>query len=94
MAVLEALDWRLSPVTAHSYVELLTWHLVSLNYAITARLTELLLASLSDPRFLEFRPSIVAVSALRCTLEELTSSKCNDYATRLTNFNSQEYKRY
>ncbi|KAK1271541.1 putative cyclin-D7-1 [Acorus gramineus] len=69
MAVLEALDWRLSPVTAHSYVEPLT-----------------------DPKFLEFRPSIVAVSALRCALQELTSSKCNEYATRVANFDSQEHK--
>ncbi|KAJ4970096.1 hypothetical protein NE237_003195 [Protea cynaroides] len=72
LKVLKTLGWRLNCVTPYSYVDLLTsCHLDSLQ----PRLTELLLAALSDPKFLEFRPSSIAVSAFRCCLEEVHPSK-------------------
>ncbi|KAK1297885.1 hypothetical protein QJS10_CPB14g01619 [Acorus calamus] len=87
MAVLKALVWRLNPVTAHSYVEPLTWHR---HAAIAARVTDLLLASLLDPMFLGFRPSVIAASALQCALEELTPSECDDHVPALASLDSLE----
>ncbi|XP_058111111.1 putative cyclin-D7-1 [Magnolia sinica] len=87
ITVLKALGWRLTCVTAYSYVDLMTWHLHSLprhiHVALTERMTELLLGALSDPKFIEFRPSTVAASALRCGLEELLPSKLDTHLSDL-----------
>ncbi|XP_010256847.1 PREDICTED: putative cyclin-D7-1 [Nelumbo nucifera] len=90
LTVLKVLDWRINCVTTHSYVDLLTWHLNSLqpllHEAITSRLNELLLGSLSDPIFLEFRPCIVTLSALKCCLEELLPSKADAHISNISSF--------
>ncbi|XXG66312.1 hypothetical protein AAC387_Pa05g3820 [Persea americana] len=75
LKVMKALGWRLSCITAYSYVDLLTWNLGSLHVGLSALVTELLVATLLDPKFITFRPCTVAVAALRCSLEELLPSK-------------------
>ncbi|XP_068644837.1 putative cyclin-D7-1 [Aristolochia californica] len=84
LTVMKVLDWRLSSVTAYSYVDLLTWHQDSLHVAITARMTELLLGALPDTKFIEFRPCVIALSALRCSLEELSPSRATSQLSELT----------
>ncbi|KAG9454608.1 hypothetical protein H6P81_007512 [Aristolochia fimbriata] len=84
LTVMKALEWRLSSVTAYSYVDLMTWHQDSLHVAITARMTELLLGALPDPKFMEFRPCVIAFSALRCSLEELSPSRARSHLSELT----------
>ncbi|XP_057972769.1 putative cyclin-D7-1 [Malania oleifera] len=80
LKVLEALRWRLSSTTPFSYVGLLLWSIADslqpqlLHHNLNTRVTNLLLAALQDYKFLEFRPSVVAVSALLCCLEDLTPS--------------------
>ncbi|XP_043691711.1 putative cyclin-D7-1 [Telopea speciosissima] len=86
LKVLKALGWRLNCVTPYSYVDLLTCQLDSLiqpsqvQVDSSFRLTELiLLATLSNPKFLEFRPCTIAVSAFRCCLEEMFPSKTDKH---------------
>ncbi|XP_077236885.1 putative cyclin-D7-1 isoform X2 [Tasmannia lanceolata] len=96
LTLMMALGWRLSCVTPYSYVDLLTWHLDSLlpqplHVALTARMKELLLSALSDPKFSEFRPCTVAVSAFRCSVEELLPSRSNTHLFDLGNLFPFEY---
>ncbi|XP_062167067.1 putative cyclin-D7-1 [Alnus glutinosa] len=88
LTLLKALGWRLSSTTAYSYMELLICSIDSLKPLqedITTRVTKLLLAAISDSRLLEFRPSVVAVSALWCSLDEiLIPSISNAYLPSIT----------
>ncbi|KAL6133176.1 hypothetical protein ACLB2K_065413 [Fragaria x ananassa] len=87
MMVLEALGWRLASTTAYSYLELML-SLVSLDPGsfkpqiqeqLISRFNSLLLGSISDSKLLEFRPSVVAISALSCSLDKsLISSTASD----------------
>ncbi|KAK9289988.1 hypothetical protein L1049_008150 [Liquidambar formosana] len=85
LMLLQALEWRLGSTTAYSYVELLIWNIESLkphlHEEVTTRVTELLLGALLDSKLLEFRPCVIAVSALRCGLEELVPSTCAAHLT-------------
>ncbi|CAK9179457.1 unnamed protein product [Ilex paraguariensis] len=87
---------------AFSYFELLTWNLVAskplIREELTARVIELLLDALlgrthylepsyfDDSKFLEFRPCVIAISALRCGIEEMIPS--TNHAYELINFTS------
>ncbi|XP_042512810.1 putative cyclin-D7-1 isoform X1 [Macadamia integrifolia] len=96
LKVFKALGWRLNCVTPYSYVELLTCHLDSLqprlHADLSSRLTELLLATLSDPKFLEFRPCTIAVSAFRCSLEEVFPSKADKHISSIQHLIPIEFK--
>ncbi|XAR68925.1 hypothetical protein NMG60_11000340 [Bertholletia excelsa] len=97
LTLLEALGWRLGSVTSHSYVELLTWD-ISSPYSnmpgdLSARVTELLLCTLFDCGFMEFRQSVVAISALRCIIEEwLPSAYEGDYLAYITRLIPEDQK--
>ncbi|KAJ7553652.1 hypothetical protein O6H91_06G107200 [Diphasiastrum complanatum] len=73
LAVLSSLGWRMSSVTAFAYVDFL-FHKLGINRdtqkSLLARVTELVLGTLPESDFLDFRPSILALSATRCALEE------------------------
>ncbi|RVW33752.1 putative cyclin-D7-1 [Vitis vinifera] len=91
LTLLQALGWRLRSTTPYTFAELLLWSIDSLqphlHQELITRVTDLLLHSLSDSKFLEFRPSVVAVSAIRCCSEELLSSKSDaSVMTYLTDF--------
>ncbi|XP_030925183.1 putative cyclin-D7-1 [Quercus lobata] len=92
----EALGWRLGSTTAYSYVELLMWSTDSLkphlHEEFITRVTELLLGAISDSKVLEFRPSVIAVSALWCSLDELHPSTFDAYLTSLTRHFNQSQK--
>ncbi|KAF5176266.1 Cyclin-d4-2 [Thalictrum thalictroides] len=97
LEVLKALQWRLNCVTSYSYMELLLKFLdndlqPNDQFTLSLRVTELLLGALSDAKFLEFRPCAVAVSAIRCSLEELLPSKSEAYLFNLVSFIPQDQK--
>ncbi|KAK9123925.1 hypothetical protein Sjap_013527 [Stephania japonica] len=91
LRVLETLQWRLRCTTAYSYLEVLSTLLnmnslrLQLQIALIARMSELILPTLYDPKFVEFKPCVVAASALRCGLEEVLPSKSNFYLSTLIN---------
>ncbi|KAJ7550321.1 hypothetical protein O6H91_07G094900 [Diphasiastrum complanatum] len=74
LAVLSSLGWRMSSVTAFAYVDFLL-HRVNIGKhqqrSIMNRVTELLLETLSETAFTNYRPSIIAISATSCAIEEL-----------------------
>ncbi|XP_042512811.1 putative cyclin-D7-1 isoform X2 [Macadamia integrifolia] len=63
-----------------------------LHADLSSRLTELLLATLSDPKFLEFRPCTIAVSAFRCSLEEVFPSKADKHISSIQHLIPIEFK--
>ncbi|PHT99357.1 hypothetical protein BC332_31700 [Capsicum chinense] len=76
LALLETLGWRLNSPTPYSYIELLQWNInplkLSLLQDFTSRVNELLLGILLDAKFLEFRPCVIAQSAVTCISEDLS----------------------
>ncbi|KAM1037980.1 hypothetical protein ACFX13_033453 [Malus domestica] len=99
MMVLNALGWRLASTTAYSYLELFSWFLDSLkpqlHEEIIALLNNLLLRAISDSKFLDYRPSVVAISALRCSLDKIQLSAAisgNAYLTCLTSLLDHDQK--
>ncbi|GMY14525.1 putative cyclin-D7-1 [Fagus crenata] len=96
LTLLEAIGWRLSSTTAYSYVELLMWSTDSMkpypHEEFITRVTELLLGAISDSRLLEFRPSVIAVSALWCILDDLLPSTSDPYLASVTRFFDQSQK--
>ncbi|XP_050213875.1 putative cyclin-D7-1 [Mercurialis annua] len=100
LTVLQELDWRLASTTAYSYLEmtavimsndLLKSHLQ--KDSLVARVTELLLGTMLDCSFVEYRPSIVAVSAIWCALEELVpSNMLSTNLSYITGFFNQHHK--
>ncbi|KAJ4849161.1 hypothetical protein Tsubulata_028900 [Turnera subulata] len=96
LALLQALGWRLGSPTAYSYVELFTASIHSfmnhLQKDLVSRLSELLLGTIVDWRMVEYQPSIVAASALWCTLEELGPSNSDAHLVHITRFFNQDHK--
>ncbi|EEF30818.1 cyclin d, putative [Ricinus communis] len=101
LMLLQALGWRLGSTTVYSYVELMMMMMVINNDflkshlrkdLIVARVTELILGTILDCKFAEFRPSIAAVSAIWCGLEELIPSKTSTQLTYITGFLNKDQK--
>ncbi|XP_019162304.1 PREDICTED: putative cyclin-D7-1 [Ipomoea nil] len=95
LTVLQALGWRLSSTTPYSYLHLLT---ASFHFQQTlsepekeelrSHITDMLLGALLDPKLVEFRPCVLAETALKCSLEEFlpletNSSSCFNHFTAL-----------
>ncbi|KAL3753771.1 hypothetical protein ACJRO7_001070 [Eucalyptus globulus] len=83
LMLLQMLGWRLGPITAYSYVELLTCNsdfLTShLQEQFITKVNDLLLHSLLDINFVDFRPSVIAASAFQCGFDSvftLSSTVC------------------
>ncbi|PON90832.1 Cyclin [Trema orientale] len=100
LKVLEALDWRLACNTPHSYVQLfipnlqyLTLDHLHQQHSIITQLFYLLLGAISDTKLVEFRPSVIAVSALWCCLGGfLSTSASANHDSCLTGFFDKEEK--
>ncbi|XP_059649925.1 putative cyclin-D7-1 [Cornus florida] len=96
LSVLKALGWRLSSTTAYSYIQLLICNIDSLKPSLledlTTRVTELLLGTLLDFKFLEFRPCVVAISALQCIFDELLPSTSDAHIACVVKLIPQEQK--
>ncbi|CAI9783272.1 unnamed protein product [Fraxinus pennsylvanica] len=77
LTLLKALGWQMDSPTPYSYIELLIRTINTLNKTLvdnlTVRVTQLLLNTLLDSKFLEFGPCVIAISAVRCILENDTS---------------------
>ncbi|KAL7095578.1 hypothetical protein ACP275_10G032900 [Erythranthe tilingii] len=79
LRLMKALGWRMDSTTPFSYIDIL---IHSIHHALnktvvhdfTHRVNELLLAALLDPKFLEFRQCVVAISAVKRAFEELSPS--------------------
>ncbi|KAJ7543854.1 hypothetical protein O6H91_09G078000 [Diphasiastrum complanatum] len=88
LAVLSSLGWRMSSVTAFAYVDFL-FHKLALNRdmqkSLLTRVTELVLGTLPEPDFLDFRPSILAVAATGCALEESIPLQAEMHKFNLSN---------
>ncbi|KAF4369780.1 hypothetical protein F8388_011038 [Cannabis sativa] len=95
LKVLETLDWRLACTTAHSYLQLfihqppLQQHII-----IIRKINHFLLRAVSDTKLVEFRPSVVAASAIWFCLDRFlsTSSLNIDHYSLLTRFFHQHQK--
>ncbi|KAA8516398.1 hypothetical protein F0562_016691 [Nyssa sinensis] len=96
LTILKALGWRLRSITAYSYVELLTINIKSLKPCLleelTAQVTDLLLTTLLDFKFLEFRPCFVAISAIRCVLAELLPSTSDTHLAYISRLIPKDQK--
>ncbi|CAN1304194.1 Putative cyclin-D7-1 [Linum perenne] len=80
LLVLQALKWRVSSTTCYSYAELLLMNIANyssmkpeFHHELLATATRFLLGSLLECKFQKYRPSAVAISAVWCSLEEVTS---------------------
>ncbi|KAG7964868.1 hypothetical protein I3843_09G193000 [Carya illinoinensis] len=96
LALLEALGWCLGSTTAYLCTELLLWSIDSLKPQLheecITRVTKLLVAAVSDSRFLEFRPSVIAASSLCRSLDELVPSKSDAHISSITRLLNQAQK--
>nr|GMD46542.1 putative cyclin-D7-1 [Ipomoea batatas] len=63
-SLLQGLEWKLLSTTTYSYLQLTE----TLQDELKTRATHILLQTLLDPKFIEFRPSLVAESVLQCIL--------------------------
>ncbi|MQM16930.1 hypothetical protein Taro_049893 [Colocasia esculenta] len=95
LAVLRALDWSLNCVTAHSFVGPLTslldsGHHLRLRRAVADRVIELLVGAACDVELVESKPSSIALSALRCALEELAPVESHGYLAVLAHLESPQ----
>ncbi|KAI3811800.1 hypothetical protein L1987_21532 [Smallanthus sonchifolius] len=74
LKVLRSLGWELNSITPYSYVELIEWELNNQFKPIArTRLDEILLASSLDAKLLAYRPCVIAISGLKCILEDENS---------------------
>ncbi|KAJ7961390.1 Cyclin [Quillaja saponaria] len=96
LTLLKSLGWRLNSVTAYSALELLMCKIDSLkphlHQKLISRVTELLLQATLDVKMLEFRQSILAVSALRCGLDQLSPPASDNHISYLTTLFNQSQK--
>ncbi|KAF6150275.1 hypothetical protein GIB67_033974 [Kingdonia uniflora] len=97
LEVLKALGWRLRCVTPCSYVELLIRHLETLKPNLHCTLecfrlkdTDQEILNFTEPKFIDFRPCVVAVSALRFGLEEIIPSISNAHVSDIINLIPQD----
>ncbi|KAG8376929.1 hypothetical protein BUALT_Bualt09G0115200 [Buddleja alternifolia] len=82
LTLLKELRWRMDSTTPFSYIHLL---IQTIDHAInktlvqdfTNRIIELLLNATLDTKFLEFQPSVITMSAIRCIFEDLFRSTNN-----------------
>ncbi|XP_019186502.1 PREDICTED: cyclin-D4-2-like [Ipomoea nil] len=72
MKLLQALEWKLLSTTTYSYLQLT---METLQDEFNTRATHMLLQTLLDPKFVEFRPSLVAESVVRFTLDPQEKDK-------------------
>ncbi|KAL0451126.1 UNVERIFIED_CONTAM: Cyclin-D2-2 [Sesamum latifolium] len=97
LTLLKRLGWRMDSTTPFSYIDFLIQSIDdALNKShiqdLTKRVTELLLTALLDPKFLEFQPCVIAMSAVRCAFEDLFPSTDNASLVNLETIIRQDQK--
>ncbi|CAH9131742.1 unnamed protein product [Cuscuta epithymum] len=103
LSLVEALGWKMKSITPYSYLQLVEWNhtLIPCNFTVeddvlmktSHAVTEMLLGLLFDPKFLEFRPSVVAEATLQCVLKDviIPSRGCNlHYSEHFTSLLPQD----
>ncbi|XWS43745.1 hypothetical protein CRYUN_Cryun16bG0130200 [Craigia yunnanensis] len=89
LMLLQALKWRLGSTTTYSYIELITSNIIHLKCNLQKELinqvNKTLLKAILDFKLLSYPPSVVAISALWCSLEELIPSSYNVHLTNIMN---------
>ncbi|WCJ28333.1 CYCLIN D7 1 [Euphorbia peplus] len=90
LILLNTLDWRLNSTTAYSCVELLMTIKIDDLFKsshhkeeLVDRVNKLLLQTILDYKMVECKPSIVAISAMWCSIEELNPSRPQAYLTHI-----------
>ncbi|XP_023545107.1 putative cyclin-D7-1 [Cucurbita pepo subsp. pepo] len=86
VTLLKALDWHLCCPTPYAYIHLLGLNLES--SLLMANITELLVGAVLDHRLMPFKPSLIALSTIWCSLDLLppiTSQPSLSYFMRLFN---------
>lgn len=92
MILLKVLEWRLCSPTPYSYIQLLESMELEAEVGgkfLMPNITQLLLGAVLDYNLVDFRPSLLAVSAVWCCLDyflpPITSQTCLSYITRMFN---------
>ncbi|KAI3804152.1 hypothetical protein L1987_32325 [Smallanthus sonchifolius] len=89
LKILRSLGWELNSITPYSYVELIEWELNNqFKPLVRSRLDEILLASSLDAKLLAYRPCVIAISGLKCILEDENS------LSHITRFIPEDQKQY
>eukprot|EP00252_Welwitschia_mirabilis_P019715 TRINITY_DN4643_c0_g1_i1.p1 TRINITY_DN4643_c0_g1~~TRINITY_DN4643_c0_g1_i1.p1 ORF type:complete len:199 (-),score=38.50 TRINITY_DN4643_c0_g1_i1:173-733(-) len=87
LSVLKSLEWRMNAVTVFTYLDPVAQYLnIEAQNAsfLISRVSELLLAALTDVEFLEFRPSTVLLSAMLCAFYELMPLQAFSHVSQLS----------
>lgn len=94
MILLKALGWRLNAVTSYSFAEMVDIDFLEphLYDKFISQVTEFLVQATLDQKMLEFRPSIVGISALWCTLDQLFPSTFDSYIAYIMRLLNQSQK--
>ncbi|XP_021289916.1 putative cyclin-D7-1 [Herrania umbratica] len=96
LKLLQALKWRLGSTTVYSYIELITSNIICLKCNLQKELinqvTKTLLRAELDIRLLRYPPSVVAISALWCSLEKLFPLSYNVYLTNIMRLMNQDHE--
>ncbi|CAH9100724.1 unnamed protein product [Cuscuta europaea] len=105
LRLVETLGWKMKSITPYSYLQLVEWKrtLIPCNFTLqddvlmktSHAVTEMLLDLLFDPKFLEFRPSVVAEATLQCVLKDviIPNRGCNlQYFEHFTSTLPQDQK--
>ncbi|THG22384.1 putative cyclin-D6-1 [Camellia sinensis] len=89
MLILGALQWRMRSVTPFSFINffisLFKFKDSPLIQALKARATEIIFKAQNDIMMLEFRPSIIAASALLSASHELFPLQCPSFRVAISN---------
>ncbi|TYI87563.1 hypothetical protein E1A91_D04G143700v1 [Gossypium mustelinum] len=97
LMVLQALKWRLGSTTSYSYIELITSNYIcdisyNLHKELINQVNRTLVKAILDFELVPYPPSVVAVSALWCSLEELVPSSYNAHLTRILKLINQDHE--
>ncbi|KAI9112326.1 hypothetical protein K1719_016849 [Acacia pycnantha] len=97
LILLKALGWRLNSVTAYSIVETVVSYVQSLvrpylHEQIMSRVTEILLQATLDLKMLDFRQSVVGISALWSSIDQLYPSVSDAFIAYISKLFNQSQK--
>ncbi|CAN8245608.1 unnamed protein product [Cochlearia groenlandica] len=88
--ILEALEWRVSPVTSYSFSEILMAKIGLLeDHIVMNQVVDHLLDDLRDYNMVQYQPSVVAVAAILNVVEDM---KVNFDVSIIMNLFGQEHK--
>ncbi|GMH23253.1 hypothetical protein Nepgr_025096 [Nepenthes gracilis] len=84
--VLSTLEWKMNPVTAHSFLDYIARRLGLKDHLcceLLRRCEKVLLSIISDSRFMRYRPSVIAAAAMLCVVNNLEPCIGEEYQNKL-----------